>query len=35
LSNDRYSAYAGGVFMGKSLFLLAFQYSFDLVRGRR
>jgi hypothetical protein len=35
LSNDRYSAYAGGVFKGKSLFLLAFQYSFNLVRGGR
>ncbi len=35
VSNDRYSAYAGGVFKGKSLFLLSFQYSFDLIRGRR
>ena len=34
VSNDRYSAYAGGVFKGKSLFLLSFQYSFDLIRGR-
>jgi hypothetical protein len=34
LSNDKYSAYAGGVFKGKSMFLLQFQYDFDLIRGR-
>ncbi len=33
LSNDRYSAYAGGVFKGKSLFLMQFQYNFSLIRG--
>jgi hypothetical protein len=33
-SNDRYSAYAGGVFKGKSLFLMQFQYNFDLTRGK-
>jgi uncharacterized protein DUF1302 len=33
LSNDRYSAYAGGVFKGKNLLLMQFQYNFSLVRG--
>lgn len=33
LGNDRYSAYAGGGFKGKSLMLMQFQYSFNLVRG--
>jgi hypothetical protein len=33
LSNDKYSAYAGGVFKGKSMFLIQFQYDFDLIRG--
>jgi len=33
LSNDRFSAYAGGVFKGKSVFLLQFQYNFNLIRG--
>ncbi len=35
LSNDRYSAYSGGNFKGKSIFLLSFQYSFDLIRGSK
>lgn len=34
LSNDRYSAYAGGAFKGKSLFLMQFQYNFSLIRGQ-
>jgi hypothetical protein len=34
LSNDKYSAYAGGVFKGKSMFLVQFQYNFMLVQGR-
>ena len=34
LGNDRYSSYAGGVFKGKSILLLQFQYDFDLVRGK-
>ena len=34
LSNDRFSAYAGGVFKGKDIFLLQFQYNFNLIRGR-
>jgi hypothetical protein len=34
VSNDRYSAYAGGVFKGKSIFLMQFQYNFDLIRGK-
>lgn len=34
LSNDRFSAYAGGVFKGKNIFLLQFQYNFNLIRGR-
>ena len=33
-SNDRYSSYAGGVFKGKSIFLMQFQYNFDLIRGK-
>jgi len=35
LGNDRYSAYAGGNFKGKSILLMSFQYSFDIVRGNR
>jgi hypothetical protein len=34
LSNDKFSDYAGGVFKGKSTFVLQFQYNFDLIRGR-
>jgi hypothetical protein len=34
LSNDKFSAYAGGVFKGKSVLLLQFQYNFNLIRGR-
>jgi hypothetical protein len=34
LSNDKYSAYAGGMFKGKSIILLQFQYNFNLVSGR-
>jgi hypothetical protein len=34
LSNDKFSAYAGGVFKGKSIFLMQFQYNFNLIRGR-
>jgi len=34
LSNDKFSAYAGGVFKGKSTLLIQFQYNFDLIRGR-
>jgi hypothetical protein len=34
LSNDKFSAYAGGVFKGKSILLLQFQYNFNLIRGR-
>ena len=34
LSNDKYSSYAGGVYKGKSIFLMQFQYNFDLVRGQ-
>jgi hypothetical protein len=34
LGNDRFSAYAGGVFKGKSMFLMQFQYNFNLIRGR-
>jgi len=34
LSNDKYSAYAGGVFKGKSIFLMQFQYNFNLIQGR-
>jgi hypothetical protein len=34
LSNDKFSAYAGGVFKGKSTLLLQFQYNFNLIRGR-
>ena len=34
LSNDKYSAYAGGVFKSKSIFLMQFQYNFNLIRGK-
>jgi hypothetical protein len=34
LSNDQYSSYAGGVFKGKSIFLMQFQYNFDLIGGK-
>jgi len=34
LSNDKFSAYAGGVFKGKSIFLMQFQYNFALIHGR-
>ncbi len=33
-SNDRFSAYSGGIFKGKSLLLMQFQYNFDLIHGR-
>ncbi|HJU11059.1 MAG TPA: DUF1302 family protein [Candidatus Binataceae bacterium] len=33
LSNDKFSAYAGGVFKGKSILLMQFQYNFDLIHG--
>jgi hypothetical protein len=34
IGNDKYSAYAGGNFKGKNIFLMQFQYNFDLVHGR-
>jgi hypothetical protein len=34
LSNDKFSAYAGGVFKGKNMLLMQFQYNFNLIRGR-
>jgi len=34
LSNDKFSAFAGGNFRGKNILLTQFQYNFDLVRGR-
>jgi len=34
LSNDKFSAYAGGVFKGKSILLMQVQYNFNLIRGR-
>jgi hypothetical protein len=34
LSNDNFSAYAGGVFKGKSILLMQFQYNFNLIHGR-
>jgi hypothetical protein len=34
LSNDKFSAYAGGVFKGKSMLLLQFQYNLNLIHGR-
>lgn len=34
LSNDKYSSFAGGVFKGKSILLMQFQYNFDLIRGK-
>jgi hypothetical protein len=32
-SNDKFSAYAGGVFKGKSILLMQFQYNFNLIHG--
>jgi hypothetical protein len=32
-SNDKYSAFAGGVFKGKSILLFQFQYNFILTKG--
>jgi hypothetical protein len=34
LGNDKYSSYAGGVFKGKNILLMQFQYSFELIRGK-
>ncbi len=34
LGNDKYSAYAGGVFKGKNILLMQFQYNFGLIRGK-
>jgi len=34
LSNDKFSAYAGGIFKGKSILLMQFQYNFNVIRGR-
>jgi len=34
ISNDKYSAFAGGNFRGKNILFMQFQYNFDLVRGR-
>ena len=34
LSNDKFSNYAGGVFKGKSILLIQFQYNFNLIHGR-
>ena len=34
ISNDKYSSYAGGVFKGKSILLMQFQYNFNLIRGK-
>jgi hypothetical protein len=34
ISNDKYSAYAGGVFKGKNIRLIQFQYNFNLIRGK-
>jgi len=31
LGNDKYAAYSGGVFKGKSILLTQFQYNFDLL----
>ena len=33
MSNDPLSEYAGGIFKGKSMFLMQFQYNFSLVSG--
>ncbi len=34
LSNDVLSSYAGGVFKGRSMFLMTFQYNFSLAQAR-
>ena len=34
LGNDKFNSFAGGVFKGKSLMYMQFQYNFQLVKGR-
>ncbi|HZO82453.1 MAG TPA: DUF1302 family protein [Candidatus Binataceae bacterium] len=34
LGNDRFNSFAGGIFKGKSILLMQFQYNFSLVKGR-
>lgn len=34
LGNDKYNSFAGGVFKGKSIMLMQFQYNFSLIQGR-
>jgi len=34
LSNDKFSSFAGGVFKGKSILLMQFQYNFMLAQGQ-
>jgi Protein of unknown function (DUF1302) len=33
MSNDKFNAFSGGVFKGKSILLFQFQYNFNLVQG--
>lgn len=35
LGNDKFNSFAGGVFKGKSILYLQFQYNFNLVEGRK
>jgi uncharacterized protein DUF1302 len=34
LGNDKFNSFAGGVFKGKSLLYMQFQYNFQLIKGR-
>jgi hypothetical protein len=34
LGNDRFNSFSGGVFKGKSILLMQFQYNFSLVQGQ-
>ena len=34
LGNDKFNSFAGGIFKGKSLLYMQFQYNFQLIKGR-
>jgi hypothetical protein len=34
LGNDRLNSFAGGIFKGKSLLYMGFQYNFQPIKGR-
>ena len=35
LGNDKFNSFAGGIFKGKSILLMQFQYNFALIEGRK